>query len=78
MRALRDADPEAYKQKQRDYHYHGYHTDPEFKARALQRFKDRQAPQDALLLPDQTKQKKSRGRPPVAILDDNLNLVAVN
>ena len=41
MRALKDADPEACKQKQRDNHYHKYHTDPKFKARALQRFKEK-------------------------------------
>ena len=58
MRALRNTDPEAYTQKQQDYHYHRYHTDPEFKACTLQRFKDRQARQDALLLPDQTNKRK--------------------
>ena len=52
-----------------------YHNDAAYRERTLQRFKDKQAQKDALLLPNM---KKPRGRPPVAILDDNLNLVSVH
>ena len=75
MREQRKKDPEGYKQKQREYHYNKYHNDAAYRERTLQRFKDKQAQKDALLLPNM---KKPRGRPPVAILDDNLNLVSVH